>query len=178
MIKQILTTAALLMGFSAMATENVDTTTAEHLDIYVAALIGVSSVSNQVNSGPGYGLQAAYYFANPFGAVLFLQGGSHEKGVTSFLVGGQALYNLQVLLQGLQVGALLGLEKFSAGGITGSQSLAYGGKVAYDYRISAQYPISLGIDVSYLLTAKADNIRKTSSNFAILTPLATAKLWF
>ncbi len=177
----------LLTGMPALAASHssraevvrrVEAAETDFKNVYVAGMLGVSKVSNQIDTGPGYGLQAAYYFANPVGAGLFIQGGNHSKGVSSFLFGAQGLVHLHSVLDGLQLGALLGLEKFSAGGISGTSSLAYGGKVAYDYKVSRNYPISLGIDISYTLTSKTDETRNTSKSFAILTPLATAKFWF
>lgn len=186
-MKKVWVGLVLLMGMPALAASHsnraaverkAETSESAFQNVYIAGMLGVSSVSSQINTGPGYGLQAAYYFANPVGAGLFIQGGNHSKGVSSFLFGAQGLVHLHALLDGLQIGALLGLEKFSAGGISGTSSLAYGGKVAYDYKVSRNYPISLGVDVSYILTSKTDETRNISNSFAILTPLATAKFWF
>jgi hypothetical protein len=140
-------------------------------DTYVGGLLGVASVDQERGSGVGYNLQGAHYFFGMFGAGLFIHGGSHTQGLSSFFYGAQALFRPLSILPRLQLGALLARGRFSAGGISGTLNPAYGAKAAYDVALSDHYPITAGLELSVLSTTPNDK------TFLIFSPLASLKLW-
>lgn len=138
---------------------------------YVGGLLGISSVSDNVGTGIGYGVHAAYFFQEFWGVGAFIRGGNHNNGISSFFFGGEALYRFAEVVKGMQVGAIVGGGKFTAGGFTGNTAIAFGGKISYDYPLSRDQPITAGIDFSLVFTKPGDQ------TLTVWTPLVSLKWW-
>ncbi|MBU6375947.1 MAG: hypothetical protein KGQ59_08135, partial [Bdellovibrionales bacterium] len=138
---------------------------------FVGINLGSSSVSDDVGSGPAFGLEGGALILPHLGLRGFLRAGSHSDDITSFFFGFDILYRFSESLTGFSTGASLGSGKFSSGGASGNSALAYGAKALYDYQIPTTH-VTLGGDLS-MTWCKPGNT--TLSN---VSPVLTAKWWF
>ena len=179
---------AIALGLLASATTNAaDSNTGNQS--YIGGLVGLSAVPTDiksatattgpsVGSGVGYGLNGGYFFVPSVGLGAYIRGGNQDHGITSFFVGAEGLYRFADSLPGLQLGAAIGSGKFSGGGFAGYNNFTFGFKAAYDYPISSQYPLSLGIDLGLTWMSATNSLVGDSITYTIWNPAATLKLWF
>ena len=83
-----------------------------------------------MGTGIGYGLNGGLFLTDHFGVGAFIRGGNHDRGITSFFYGAEALARFAAVMPGLHFGASIGSGKFSAGGFSGSSSFTWGVKAA------------------------------------------------
>ena len=141
-------------------------------DIFVGALIGLTDVSNNVGTGLGFEAEAGYFFLDPFGFGIYVRRGNHTADITSVFYGGEFFYRLNMVLQGLRAGAILGAGSFNANGVGGNSALEIGFKGAYDYFLPIDLPISIGADIALTWTKPGD------STLTMFTPMLTGRWWF
>lgn len=119
---------------------------------YVGGFVGYNGVSSGIGGGLGFGVELGYEFARPWGAGLFLKSGNHDNGITSFMFGAEALYQLDMLLPGLMAAGDIASVKFSGGGYDGNYDLGLGARIAYDAPIAGNMPFTVGGQLGLLFT--------------------------
>jgi hypothetical protein len=90
----------------------------------VSALLGWSSVSDNVGSGIAFGVAGSYFFRADWGMGAFLRAGNHSNDINSFFWGFEGLYRPVELVSGFTVGASLGSGKFTAQNLSGDSRSA------------------------------------------------------
>jgi hypothetical protein len=139
---------------------------------YLGGLLGISSVSQNVGRGLGFGLEGTVYFTEYLGVGAFVRRASHDNGITSFFYGAEGLFRLAHILPRLQVGFIVGAGKFTAGDVSGRSAIAYGTKAAFDVPLTQSQPLTVGLDLSLVFT------KPGTEQLTVFTPVATVKYWF
>lgn len=148
----------------------------EDVTASVSPFIGLSTASDNIGSGVGYGVEGTYFIRDSVGVGAFLRSANHDLGISSFFFGGQGIYRFTRALEGLQLGVLLGSGKFTRVENDIKQSFnnafAYGAKAAYDVPITKRRDVTVGADLNLLF------FKPGSDTVRLITPTVMAKYWF
>jgi hypothetical protein len=142
------------------------------LNGFVGGLLGASAVNEGVGTGVGFGLNGGYFFSGAFGMGALLRASNHGRDVSSFFLALQGLFRFADVLPGLYLGASLGSGKFTFLDQEGNTALAYGAKAAFDYPISRDQDVTIGIDLDVMFTEPGVSL------LSVFSPMLTAKWWF
>ena len=138
---------------------------------YASALLGTSSVNENIGFGFAFGLEGGAFFLNSLGLGGYLRSSNHSDDISSFFFGFGILYRDNNFFENLTLGAYLGSGKFTSQGQSGNSATALSLKIAYDYPF-LNHSLSLGGDLSFTWCEPGDTL------LTAVSPMLNVKWWF
>ncbi|MEW6056465.1 MAG: hypothetical protein AB1540_07605 [Bdellovibrionota bacterium] len=132
---------------------------------YFGGALGISSASEEVGTGLGFGGELAFFPQQYFGLGALYRGGNHGEPSSD-------LFAAQLLLRPtppFTLSFILGAQKLSDAGINADTTFAYGAKAGYDFQLgNSIFSVGPNIDLVFYKPGA-----ETVSNVNVLALLKT-----